>query len=274
MFVDGDIGYKLWVTMSNYVKGKNPFFEEEDVDDDAFLRHPKAGGSGYMLPQYNSQDLERQRKEEDKRQQLLMEKKRIEQSTLASSNRSLGLLHESEAIGVETAQDLIRQREQLENVDKNLDNINSNLRISQNHVQSIKSVFGSIKNYFNKTPTQPLKTVSESNMPKSNSSSNMSSGLRNAVNNADLAKPSTAHPGERIRGFDDYEDAGSNVDAQVDKNLEDMCAGLTRLKGLASGLSTEIDEQNELLNHITYKAESTDWKVDKQNKELNKLLKK
>ena len=29
--------------------GKNKFFTEE-VDDDEFLRHPKSGSSGYMLP--------------------------------------------------------------------------------------------------------------------------------------------------------------------------------------------------------------------------------
>ena len=29
--------------------GKNKFFDEE-VDDDEFLRHPKSGSSGYMLP--------------------------------------------------------------------------------------------------------------------------------------------------------------------------------------------------------------------------------
>ena len=56
--------------------------------------------------------------------------------------------------------------------------------------------------------------------------------------------------------------------------LEDMCSGLTRLKGLATGLGSEIDDQNELLNKITYKAENTDWKVEKQNKELKKILKK
>jgi len=35
-------------------------------------------------------------------------------------------------------QELVRQREQLQNTDKRLDEINSNLRVSQKHIQGIK----------------------------------------------------------------------------------------------------------------------------------------
>ena len=34
--------------------GGNPFYSPEEVDDDAFLNHPRAGSTGYMLPQHNS----------------------------------------------------------------------------------------------------------------------------------------------------------------------------------------------------------------------------
>jgi len=110
---------------------KDKYFEEE-VDDDEFLRHSKTG-SGYLLPstqartpahppasgqQGNSfgqaqgrndqtQDLEKQR-------QLLAERRRdIEERTLASSERGLGLLYESEKVGAATADELSRQKEQL-----------------------------------------------------------------------------------------------------------------------------------------------------------------
>lgn len=35
-------------------------------------------------------------------------------------------------------QELVRQREQLQNTDRRLDEINSNLRVSQKHIQGIK----------------------------------------------------------------------------------------------------------------------------------------
>jgi len=30
----------------------NPFYTSDDVDDDEFLKHPKAGSSGYILPNH------------------------------------------------------------------------------------------------------------------------------------------------------------------------------------------------------------------------------
>jgi synaptosomal-associated protein 29 len=53
-----------------------------------------------------------------------------------------------------------------------------------------------------------------------------------------------------------------------------MSLGLARLKGLASGLGAEIESQNELLDRLQDKAEKNEWKVDRQNKEMARILKK
>lgn len=80
---------------------KNPFFSvEEDVDDDAFLRHPKQGSSGYMFPEQQP----KRNPIEERRIQLQEERRKIEERTLDSSNRSVGLLQESERAGIETAE--------------------------------------------------------------------------------------------------------------------------------------------------------------------------
>ena len=72
----------------------------------------------------------------------------MEERTLASSERGLDLLYESEKVGSATAVQLTRQKEQLLNTESKLDEINSSLRQSERHLQGIRSVFGSIKNYF------------------------------------------------------------------------------------------------------------------------------
>ena len=64
------------------------------------------------------------------------------------------------------------------------------------------------------------------------------------------------------------------VDEQLDRNLDDMATSLARLKGLAQGLNTELDEHNDILERVTDKADVVGFKVDKQNKEMNKILKK
>jgi synaptosomal-associated protein 29 len=88
-----------------YVTNPNtPFFsvEEDDVDDETFLRHSKSGSSGYMLP--NNSYLQGNNALEDNRLQLLERKKAIEERTLQSSERSISLLRDSEQIGVATAE--------------------------------------------------------------------------------------------------------------------------------------------------------------------------
>merc|ERR1719495_2458336 len=106
-----------------------------------------------------NQDLEKQR-------QLLIDPPReIEERTLASSERGLGLLYESEKVGVATADELSRQKEQLMRTEQRLDDINSTLRNSEKHIQGIRSVFGAVRNYFggrssNTAPTTALPTPS------------------------------------------------------------------------------------------------------------------
>ncbi|KDR12010.1 synaptosomal-associated protein 29 [Zootermopsis nevadensis] len=264
-----------------------PFFsvDEDDVDDETFLRHSKSGSSGYVLP--NTSYCQEKSALEDKRLQLLERKKEIEDRTVQSSERSISLLRDSEQIGVATAEELIRQREQLERTEKRLDDINNALRFSQKHIQGIKSVFGSLKNYLSgksgeQVPGPSLKQPDDSS--SSFGTTATSSPLASTVNSskANLGSTNENHPGLKIRGLSGDHDtwsqpdtsSGNNVNKVIDRNLEDMCSSLSRLKGLAQGLGEEIDTQNEVLDRLNDKTDKADFTILRQNKEMNKLLKK
>lgn len=89
--------------MAREIKSSNPFLDDDDVVDDfEFLNHPQQGQSGYMLG--NTNKSQEANEWEIKRMQLLAERRRIEERTLQSTNNSLGLLHESEQVGVLTAE--------------------------------------------------------------------------------------------------------------------------------------------------------------------------
>ena len=77
-------------------KNSNPFYDPEDdeVDDDEFLRHPRTGNAGYMLPQHNaaaaasaSGAMPRLDPVEQRRQTLMEKRREIEQRTVDSSSR-------------------------------------------------------------------------------------------------------------------------------------------------------------------------------------------
>ncbi|XP_076367525.1 synaptosomal-associated protein 29kDa [Tachypleus tridentatus] len=270
----------------------NPFLDDdnEDVDDFIFLSHPKQGSSGYMLGNgmRNDNDVGL------KRQQLLDERRKIQERTLQSTQSSLGLIHESEQIGVATAEELDKQGEQLRNIERKVDDINSTMRISQKHLTSMKSLFGSIKNYFSGTGVQTRMDEPEDKKPGALMSKVTKIKEEGATSNL------SSHPGLRVRGLDtsgfseavdDLEFTGStpavrqsadsaySIKAQeyeekFNKNLTNMSEGLSRLTQLAQGLGEELDDQNETLYRITGKVDRADDTLEHQNRQIHRILKK
>ncbi|CAB0005665.1 unnamed protein product [Nesidiocoris tenuis] len=248
--------------MDAYLSNKGrSFFEEEDVDDDSFLRNSRIGKS-------NTDDRPRTNVDkfmgfEERRNALLQKQKEIEERTLKSTERSL----------LATAEELMRQREQLERSERRLDEINSTLRISQKHIQGIKSVFGGLKNFISGTKNAPSTSSSTSSQPSSNGfkPTKLYSPEEEPQEKVDKVM---SHPGMRIRSMED-EKPRSTVSHQqaVDDNLSHMLNHMVRLKGLACDLSEEIDSQNELIDNIHDKTERADRTIHKQNKEISKLAK-
>ncbi|CAH2093841.1 unnamed protein product [Euphydryas editha] len=259
-----------------YITNSNLFSnDEDDVDDDTFVNvyraripppQPKPSPSPYIA------ELERQR------QTMLEKQKEIEQRTLDSSVRSIGLLRESEQIGIATAEELVRQREQLESTNRRLDEINTNLSYSQKHLNGIKSVFYGFKNYLSgksdQTPSKSQASPSSSISKVGNSSkiddtihSMSASGMDHFSN----------HPSTRLRGLDQQTQAEPLSDTQrinkmLDANLDEMVTHISRLKGLGMALGEEIEQQNSLIDDIQDKVEDADIKIGQQNKQMNKLL--
>ncbi len=230
-----------------YLQNGNSLFDDDDVDDETFLKNSRK-------PTANDSYVEQ-------RQMLEQKRKEIEGRTLQSSQRSIGLLRETEQVGVATANELSKQREQLEKTRDQLDTINTSLKFSQRHLNGIKSMFGGLKNY--------LAGKSEFESKISPSSSNSSS----------IASPTpderySAHPTTRIRSdpTQQQQQLSGNFNNQLDRNLDEMCNSLSRLKGLAIDLNQEIETQNDLIDDISNKVEDVDVKIGKQNRDMFKLL--
>lgn len=242
-------------------------FDDDDVDDDTFLRNSRRGPS--------TNPFEEQQLSCDQRA------KEIEERTLASSNRSLGLLRETENVGIATAEELARQREQLEKTNKQLDDINTTLRYSQKHLNGLKSIFGGLKNYISgqrdMRQAQAVSTAQSTNTLADKLNSPTSSYARPQMSADELYD---SHPTTRMRMDENYfseqqqrpQPTVTSFNQQLDKNLDEMAGSLSRLKGLAIDLHQEIDEHNDLIDNITNKVENVDVKIGKQNKDMNKLL--
>lgn len=244
-----------------YVSNPNNLFEDDDIDDETFLKNSRRGTNPFA---------------DDDRQLQMQKVQEIENRTLASSNRSLGLLYETEQVGIATAEELARQREQLENTNRNLDDINQRLRFSQKHLNGIKSIFGGLKNYISgQKDMQPsVPSASSSQLRKDSIGSNQPISPTSPTGSSSYDSQQNNFTSNNFNSFDDQLQAPgpTNFKEQLNRNLDEMAGNLSRLKGLALDLNTEIDDHNDLIDNITNKVENVDSKIIKQNKEINQLL--
>ncbi|KAK0058807.1 synaptosomal-associated protein 29 [Biomphalaria pfeifferi] len=217
---------------------------------------------------------------EDRRQYLQRQIENSENTQLESTQRALASIYDSEAMGIATAEELMRQGETLNNIESKTDSMQQNLKTSQRHLNNIKSVFGGIKNWWS---TDKKQANSTAKLVEANSR------LKAALETSEKSKPD-------VRGFYDDDDLDSKFMAsarkpvsgqytmitpvtrsgreeEVDQNLALMGDGMSRLKSLALGLGDEIEKQNEQLDRINTKVDSTDILLGHQNTQMKRILK-
>lgn len=287
-----------------YSDSKNPFYID-DKDDFAFSQpvnrgyQPASSKNPFLdEDEFGGRPLSRY-------EQLQKMKENSMNNQLDSTQRALSSIYQSEQMGVATAEELLQQGEQLSNTETRLDKINQDMKVSQKHLNSIKSIFGGIKNWWQGKdkltgePSQPQKATSEpAPSLKKALDTSLSSGVKAAPH------PALALKTEDGRGFyEDDEDLDSKflgtgsrlynepsaaasklqqkqvirsglvaADEKLDQNLDMMCEGMMRLKGLAKGLGEEIDQQNEQIDRITGKADRADIKLKDQNRQMRQIL--
>jgi len=115
-------------------------------------------------------------------------------------------------------------------------------------------------------------STSDSDLDKKESSAGKSQLAQILESKQEESSSSREHPTERIRS--DSTPTSHQVDAILDRNLDDMGEILGRLKGLGMELNREITDGDELIERIHRKAEDVDFKVKVQTKEMNRILKK
>ncbi|KAM9329185.1 synaptosomal-associated protein 29 [Gastrophryne carolinensis] len=248
-------------------KSYNPFDDDEDED---------------LKPVSWSDDpAERRRRDEaDRQRSLQQEVMRRAQNTVESSNRSLSLMYDSEKVGVETAEELMRQGEALKRTEKMMDKMDQDLKTSNRHINSIKSMFSGFTNYFKAKPVEPPPENGAYDYKASNKLQDALSSSKEQEGKYEATYPNLHR--------DNY-DGSSNVGAagstyrpknqvlldyhkKVDDNLDDMSMGLGRLKNLALGLQSEIDEQDDIIGRLTGRVEGLDLNIKTTDKRMREEL--
>ncbi|KAF7200654.1 synaptosomal-associated protein 29 [Nothobranchius furzeri] len=257
-----------------YPKSHNPFADDEE--EEGFK--PKNRDFDGEADDSGLSDAERRQR------YLRQEVMRTAQSAVDSSHRSLGLIYESEKMGVETAEELVRQGEALKRADKMLEGMDQDLKTSQKHINSIKSVWGGLVNYFKgkpdakPTPEEPKAYETNERLQKAMSSSREHEDKYQA-SHPNLRKLETG--GFGAASSLDSGSSGQNGYPQnsylkeahhtLDKNLDEMSFGLSRLKNLGLGLQSEIEDQDDSIDSLMNKVDKMDLKITNTNQQLKNL---
>lgn len=245
---------------------------EEDEDDEV------PGSFRQRFPQRRQSHSNDREEELQRQRQILIDKQcEIEKRTLASATRSLGLLYNSEDMGINAAEELINQHEILKKASQTLDEMKPHLKESQKNINGINSIIYCIKNYmFGKHVTRNSsmkRTASEHSV--SSSSGKLSTVLDKFTERSETDSYES-HPATRLREIDHHvwpEPATRSrlVDNPLEANLNEMGNVISRLKDLGLAFGEEISAQNELIDSITERVDETEIRVGVQTKMIQKL---
>ncbi|NXD95573.1 SNP29 protein, partial [Chaetorhynchus papuensis] len=251
--------------MSALPRSYNPFAEDEEED----VAPAGPGGAGGA----------------DRQRFLQQEVLRRSAATADSTTRSLSLLYESERIGVAASEELIRQGEALKRTEQMVDKMDQDLKTSQRHINSIKSVWGGLVNYFKAKP--PESKPEQNGVPEYYANSRLKEAMVSSKEQE--SKYQESHP--NLRKLDNSDNDFNKADLvssgqrdaypknqqlrayhqKIDNNLDEMSSGLSRLKSLALGLQTEIEEQDDMLDRLTKKVETLDVNIKNTDRKVRQL---
>ncbi|NWI11712.1 SNP29 protein, partial [Crypturellus soui] len=181
--------------------------------------------------------------------------------------------------------ELVRQGEALKRTEQMVDKMDQDLKTSQKHINSIKSVFGGLVNYFK--PKTPESKPEQNGTLEYNANNRLKEAMMSSKEQE--SKYQESHP--NLRRLDNSGFDFSGVDSisavqrdtypknqhlrayhqKIDSNLDEMSSGLSRLKNLALGLQTEIQEQDDMLDRLTKKVETLDINIANTDKRVRQL---
>lgn len=168
-----------------------------------------------------------------------------------SSFRCVRTLHETMQVANETSEELERQSESLDRTEDNLDKMAIDLESSKRNMREVKSVFGSMVNRFSKPKYEkdpiPSKQT-RSSPPPPPPSSKKAQAQKAAV------KPKST---------------GNEI---VDRNLDELEAGLKMLEGHAYLMGSQLDESNDQVDRIGVKIDRNDARLKHVTKEAKREL--
>lgn len=199
-----------------------------------------------------------------------LEAQRLNDESSASLQRSLAMVHQSEAIAEDTIIELDKQGRQIERMERDMETVEDNNRQADRHVRSLKSVFGRIANKFSKnTSYREESEVKPREATASALAAKGGSSQRNLSTPAVTTAPSNA---ELIQGNGAEEERLRQQIRQQDQDLDQIGAALGRMHNMALDMNVEIKDQNQRLDGLSNKVVQENRHLEDNSRKVKKML--
>ena len=133
---------------------------------------------------------------------------------------------------------LLRKPEKLERTNKTLDKMQDDLNETDRNINGMKSIWGTMSNWFEK----PLKRST----PAPSSNAEESNDRKDTDDNNVAGRSQGERRAQNVQRYDEPQ----TVDDIVDKNLDQILAGLSMLKDQGLAFGNEIESQNRIIDDI------------------------
>ena len=193
---------------------------------------------------YNDRQGRQQPTQQDLQQRMEAAHQRMEDS----SRRCVELMYETMAMATDTTEELESQAEALERTERRLDEMDVALESSKRNLREVKSVFGGFVNSITKPKFRGEK-------PSSSSKSSFFSPFKQSG-----PKETESHSVGRQKQAAAVKKQ-STGNAVVDRNLDQLEAGLKQLEGQAHLIGHQLDDSNVQIDRISWKMQKNDEKL-------------
>ncbi|KAJ1559206.1 hypothetical protein HK405_011592, partial [Cladochytrium tenue] len=229
--------------------------------------------------------------------------KKTQQDSVDTTRRALAKMREAEDSATSGLNTLNQQSEQLYNIEHRLNVAESHAKVSEAKASELKSLnrffmmptFGAnkrTKNIEDRAKREMaeaeareherrarVQDVMERNAPSSSSgSSSPASGSRSrwgGGGGGSNNNNSNNNNGGSYKAYSTPEGLERDErEEEIDGNLDEMSAGLARLKMMGMAMSSEIESHNDHIRRIGDKSEDVRARIDKANKQVNQIMKK
>lgn len=189
-----------------------------------------------------------------------------------ATRRMVALVEESKAVGIDTMDELVRQGEQLDQIENNLDDIAFGVAKSEKNLDEMNKCCGLFTLPWKRWKKFDRTAAYKDAFDEKRVAKREKAAAKEAEKAAAAHQPSKgitqAQQGPYVQRVmnDSRED-------EMEDNLKIVGAGVEMLKGMALDFGTTIDKQNAQIENITAKGEANEIGLAQNQHRMDRMLK-